>query len=351
MPATSAAGVDSGKATGTVRAQYGVARKSVLGRKRATFLPLSQFRQSYSHMHPTGLRVALATAAHLPDLTAGDRVLLDELRARGVVAEPAIWNTPLDWTTFDAVIIRSCWDYHLRRDAFVAWLNELTDAGIQLFNPTSLIEWNTDKRYLRELAFRGVPVVPTVWVEPAGSGMPVPELSEVLNAEGWHEAVVKPAVSAGAYETWRTTPLTAVGEQQRFSALMNGASGAVLIQPFLDEVLDEGEWSLIFIAGHFSHAVLKRPAPGDFRVQPNHGGQSELVQASDTLIRDAENVLLGAADATAMRIDEILYARVDGIVQDGRLVLMELECVEPNLFFERAPNAAVRVADVIVERC
>lgn len=305
----------------------------------------------------TLLRVALATAARLSDLTSDDRILLDELRSRGVAAEPVVWDAPCDWSHFDAAIIRSCWDSHLKRDAFLAWVAHLTDIGVYLFNPAPLISWNMDKRYLRELSARGVTVVPTEWAgsegESAGSeerGDLVPQLHDVLSANGWTEAVVKPAVSAGAYETWRTTRATAVSDQTRLVALLKRDLGAIMIQPFMDEVVEHGEWSLIFVAGSFSHAVLKRPAHGDFRVQVNHGGSSDAVAAPARLIVDAAAALSAAAEATGMLPHDILYARVDGIVQDDRLVLMELECVEPNLFFESAPNAAAHLADELLNR-
>lgn len=158
----------------------------------------------------TPLRVALATAARLPELTVDDRILLDELRSRGVVAEPMVWDAPCDWSQFDAAIIRSCWDSHLKRDAFLAWVAHLTDIGVYLFNAAPLISWNMDKRYLRELSARGVAVVPTEWAgSDASDGLVprllVPQLHQLLSANGWNEAVVKPAISAGAYQTWRTS--------------------------------------------------------------------------------------------------------------------------------------------------
>ncbi|MGI8508758.1 MAG: ATP-grasp domain-containing protein [Gemmatimonadaceae bacterium] len=305
----------------------------------------------------TPIRVALATAARLSGLTADDRILLDELRSRGVAAEPVVWDAPCDWSQFDAAIIRSCWDSHLKRDAFLAWVAHLTDIGVYLFNSAPLIAWNMDKRYLRELSARGVAVVPTEWAgsdASAGNDLapqsPAPRLHDVLSINGWAEAVVKPAVSAGAYETWRTTRATAASDQTRLDALLNDHTGVVMIQPFMDEVVEQGEWSLIFVAGSFSHAVLKRPATDDFRVQETHGGSTDAVDAPVRLIDDAAAVLSAAAEATGMLPHDVLYARVDGIVQDDRLVLMELECVEPTLFFEYAPNAAAYVSDALLNR-
>ena len=298
----------------------------------------------------TPLRVALATEARLPQLTDDDRLLLAELLRRGVHAEPAVWDAPRDWGAFDAVVVRSCWDSHLRRDEFVAWAERVAASGARLHDPAPMLVWNSDKRYLRELAARGIAVVPTAWVAAADDGPRAPSLAAVLRAEGWNEAVVKPAISAGAYETWRTSADTAAADAARFAALVCGGAGEVLVQPFVEQVLRDGEWSLVFVAGRFSHAVRKRPASGDFRVQRQFGGRTEVSVPPPSLVRDAGAVLQAAAACTGLRAEEVLYARVDGVERDGRLVLMELECVEPDLFFATAPEAVGRVAEELLRR-
>src|SRR3954471_9925103 len=139
-------------------------------------------------------RIALATAARLPDLTEDDRVLQAALRERGAAAEPVVWDAPLDRGAWDAVVVRSCWDSHLRRDEFVAWAARLDAAGMPLHNPAAMLRWNTDKRYLRDLERRGVRIVPTAWVEPPAEGSQVPSLAALLAERGWTSAVVKPAI-------------------------------------------------------------------------------------------------------------------------------------------------------------
>ena len=291
------------------------------------------------------IRIALATERRLPELTSDDRVLLAELRRRGVDAGPAVWDAPLDWGAFDAVVIRSCWDSHLRRAEFVDWTRRVEEAGVRLLDPVPLVEWNTDKRYLRDLAALGIAVVPTRWVSAGG---PAPRLAELLAAEGWEQGVVKPAISAGAYHTWRTSAATAPDDEARFTALVHGGAGEVLVQPFVEGVMREGEWSLVFFAGRFSHAVRKRPADGDFRVQPQFGGLTEATAAPPPLVADGARVVEAAAHATGLEPRDLLYARVDGVEDEGRLVLMELECVEPNLFFEHDAGAAYRFADALL---
>ena len=296
-------------------------------------------------MHRTP-RIGLATARHLPDLIPDDRELLEALRARGARASAAVWDAPLDWSAFDAVVVRSCWDSHLRRDEFVRWAKALESRGVMLRNPAALIEWNTDKRYLRDLAARGVPAVPTRWVE---RGIPVvPTLVSVLEAEGWNEAVVKPSISAGAHDTWRTTLASAPDEEARFTALVARTPGAVMVQPFVTEILGAGEWSLVFLGGRPSHAVRKRPKAGDFRVQSEHGGHTAAAVPPPALTRDASAVIDAAAEAAGVARADLHYARVDGVERDGRLLLMELECTEPQLFLDFDAGAAARAADVLL---
>jgi hypothetical protein len=196
-------------------------------------------------------RIALVTHAGLPELTADDRLLLPELKARGGAGQAVVWSDPsVKWEEFDAIVLRSCWDYHLRCDEVLHWLDRLRRS---VWNPPALVHWNADKRYLRALQRRGVPLVPTLWIEP-GQRVEAP----------WERAVVKPVVSASAY---RTRLVSAGGETTL-------ADVPLMLQPFLKQVVEEGEWSLLFFGGAFSHAVIKRPRGGDFRVQNEYGGSS-----------------------------------------------------------------------------
>jgi glutathione synthase/RimK-type ligase-like ATP-grasp enzyme len=283
-------------------------------------------------------RVALATYARLPMLADDDRLLAAALHAAGVDVAPAVWDDPaVDWTSFDLVVVRSCWDYHTRLDDFLGWVDRLERAGTRVENSPAILRWNAEKTYLRDLAARGVAVVPTRWVR-AGSDA---TLEAILGEAGWDEVVVKPVVSASATDTWRTTRARAGADAPRFHAL--AARGGVMVQPFLPMVAAEGEWSLVFLDGAFSHAVLKRPAAGDFRVQHEHGGRATAVTPSPVLVRQAGAALAAAPGAP-------LYARVDGCLIGGRLHVMELELLEPGLFLAHEPQAAARLARAIVRR-
>ncbi|HEV2751155.1 MAG TPA: hypothetical protein VGV12_11590 [Gemmatimonadales bacterium] len=280
-------------------------------------------------------RIALATYKQLPNLNDDDRLLVAALSKLGISAVPAVWDSAdVCWDDYQAVVVRSCWDYHRLLPEFLAWIARLERDSLALWNPPALLRWNSHKSYLRDLAARGVPIVPTRWLERGHSF----ELSELLQQEAWPEAVVKPAVSASAFGAWSTTLAGAAASQPRLEALLE--AGDVLVQPFMPEVRDAGEWSLMFFAGRFSHAVLKRPAAGDYRVQWEFGGSAETRTATRELIEDAERVLAAVPRGEG----EPLYARVDGVARDGRLVLMELELIEPHLFLAWDTGAPGRLA-------
>jgi glutathione synthase/RimK-type ligase-like ATP-grasp enzyme len=239
----------------------------------------------------------------------------------------------VDWPRYDAVVVRSTWDYHHRPAQFLQWIARLEAAGVPVWNPPALLRWNLDKRYLAELGGQGVVVVPTLTV-PHGSETSLPA---ALASAGWDAAVVKPAVSASAHETWRTSRTRAELDAARFAALVR--AGEVLVQPYLPAI-EQGEWSLCFLGGRYSHAVLKRPRRGDFRVQSELGGEVLLARPEPGLVARAEEVV-------ARLPAPWLYARVDACEVDGALVLMELELIEPTLFFHADPSAPTRFAQAL----
>jgi glutathione synthase/RimK-type ligase-like ATP-grasp enzyme len=276
-------------------------------------------------------RVALATCAALPDLHEDDVLLLDALRARGADARPAVWDDPgVDWAAADLVVVRDTWDYVDRLPEFLAWAGRVP----RLANPAAVLRWNTDKRYLTQLREAGVPVVPTTWLEPGERYAP---------PAGEH--VVKPVVSAGARDTARY----AAGEDSmpHVDRLL-GQGRAVMVQPYLAAVDDDGETALLFVDGAFSHAARKAPvlAPGtghpdDVAITPRLPAQEQ---------RDVAQAALTAA-AAAMRLAEpLLYARVDLLPTPSGPVVVELELAEPSLFLFTDSGAAERLADAVLRR-
>jgi glutathione synthase/RimK-type ligase-like ATP-grasp enzyme len=283
--------------------------------------------------------LALATCAALPELTADDRLLIPALAARGIGAVPAVWDDDtVDWLAFAAVVIRSTWDYHLRQPRFLAWIDRLGTLGVPLINPASVLRWNAEKTYLHDLTRAGVPVVPTRWVE---RDDPTP-LAAILRETGWPRAVVKPAIAATAYRTWATDLVSAGAHDARFKELIG--DGRALVQPFVEAIAAEGEWSLMFFRGQYAYSVLKTPSAGDFRVQSDFGGQVVTRSAGPAMVAQASRVL----DAAPFKRSELTYARVDGCVVDGTFVLMELEVLEPGLFLAVGPRGADDFAEAIV---
>jgi glutathione synthase/RimK-type ligase-like ATP-grasp enzyme len=281
------------------------------------------------------VEVAFVTCRQLPDIHDDDGLAADVLRDRGIPVVSAVWDEPAaDWRRYRCVVIRSTWDYHHHQDRYAAWLRRCADDGVRLWNPPATVLANMNKRYLSDLEQRGVDVVPTEYLD-VGHGQ---SLRGLLERRGWDQAVVKPAVSASAYRTWRTTTATADRDQAAFEE--DSARHEVLVQPHVDEIATRGEWSLVFFAGQYSHATIKRPAAGDFRVQEELGGHSAPAEPPDHVIESARHIL-------SLSPSPLLYARVDGIERGQRFMLMELEINEPYLFLGSSPGAAVRFANAI----
>jgi len=277
-------------------------------------------------------RVGFVTSAELRGLTPDDRSMVPVLGTRGVEVVPVVWTEPVPHG-LTALILRSTWDYHLRLAEFLAWVDAVEASGVPLLNSPGTIRWNVDKKYLLEVEARGVPIVPTRHAA-RGSRVALPSL---LRDAGWTDAVVKPSVSGGAFETWRAG--TGETDAARFARQLERMD--CLVQPFLPELVSEGEWSLLFFRGAYSHAVLKRPERGDFRVQEEFGGVAARAEAPRAVVEAAARALEASGQDT-------FYARVDGVVRGGRLEVMELELVEPSLFLEPSPGAVERFADALI---
>ena len=280
--------------------------------------------------------VAFATYQQSPGICDDDRLVADALSRRGIDVTATVWDaSDIEWARFHRVVLRSTWDFHLKSDLYARWIRTFLDRPRQLWNPPSVILDNLDKRYLIGLASRGIGVVPTVCV----TAIDREPLASIIERHAWQDVVIKPAVSASARGTWRASRATAVQDQERFVAQL--CEQDLLIQPFCSEVASNGEWSLVFFDGEFSHGVLKRPADGDFRVQRHFGGHPTAAAPSPRLVEQAAAILAAIGE-------RLLYARVDGFERDGDFVLMELELNEPYLFLALSAVAASRFADAII---
>lgn len=282
------------------------------------------------------MRLAIATCRERPEPQADDALMLERLDGIAVFTAP--WDAPdVRWRDYDAVLLRSVWDYHRRFDEFLAWIASVEAAEVPVWNPPSAVRWNARKTYLKDLEAAAVPTVPTLWLD----GDDLGAWSRTIDRSGWDEVVLKPIVGASSYLTWRSSAAQAIARRDRLARLAD--HGGALLQPFLPEIETVGEWSLIYFGDAYSHAVRKRAKAGEFRVQLEFGGSEEPENPPSAL-----RALARAAIAAAPT--ETLYARVDLIELEQGPMISELELIEPVLFLGKSDGAARRFATVVTER-
>jgi glutathione synthase/RimK-type ligase-like ATP-grasp enzyme len=282
--------------------------------------------------------IALATCSLLPDLDDDERSLIPALAARGLAAEPRVWDDPsVGWDDVALVVVRSTWDYSERRDSFLAWARAVP----RVLNSVAVLTWNTDKAYLRVLEAAGIAVVPTTWLGTSARG------AQVDLPEG--ALVVKPSISSGAQNTSRYLASDRDAARAHVERLVSEGRD-VMVQPYVTSVDADGETGLIYFDGTFSHAIRKGPllrAPGV--------ATDQLWALEDITPRAPDDVERGIAesalDALPWPRQELLYARVD-VVRDagGTPMLLELELAEPSLFLGLGSGAADRLAEAIARR-
>ncbi len=274
--------------------------------------------------------IVLATAADDPGITESDRLYADALERHGCRVTGAPWDGPRDgFASADAVILRSTWGYYRALDAFRAWTEQVA-ATTRLFNPIELVRWNLRKDYVGKLEASGVRV-PKSFVVACDAAA----VEKVFADIGWERAVVKPASGASGYSVELLQRAT-LGAQ--VAGLSDEARAAgVVVQEFLPEIAD-GELSLVYFDGAFSHAIRKRPPPGEFRSNSRYG-PTRTAETPPPEIKQQGAACLATLPARP------LYARVDGVVRDGVLIVIEVEVLEPALFMEFDPPSAERFAE------
>ncbi|HKP36434.1 MAG TPA: hypothetical protein VJT71_06220 [Pyrinomonadaceae bacterium] len=295
-------------------------------------------------------RCAFLTLEDSTGFVIDDELAYAPLAALGWQVDAISWQRPnVEWHTYDAVVIRSTWDYINDPDAFLDVLSEIERSSTPLFNGLDLVRWNIRKTYLRDLAERGVPVVPTIWRERLEPN----ELPDLIEEVGAAEVVIKPIVGLNASGAFRLDAQTARDRADEVSAYY--ADRALLVQPFLSAITTEGEFSLFYFNGKHSHTILKLPKAADFRVQEEHGGVIRAVKTDDAL-REAGDAAIRATGTVP------LYARVDFVRANEALNtqpttlssadywLMELELIEPSLYLRMDAGAPERFARALNER-
>lgn len=292
------------------------------------------------------MRIAIASMREMPPEFRDDELLVEEVGARGAEVDYLPWDDhDYDWATPDLVFARSPWDYTFRHPEFIEWVRAV-EAPLE--NAPRLIEWNADKRYLADLASAGIPVAETKYVEPDG---PTPQIEA--------EVVVKPTISAGGRSTGRFGPDSAEAAHELIDRI-TASGGTAMVQPFIETVDSDGETAVVTIAGEISHVLRKGAVLRPDEVAPVRADglgaaeamyDPELVVAG-TAAKDELELAKRVVGVVAERFGHPpLVARVDMLrASDGSPVLLELEAIEPNLYFSHAPGAADRLADALIER-
>jgi glutathione synthase/RimK-type ligase-like ATP-grasp enzyme len=279
----------------------------------------------------------LVTCTTWPDLSESDRCYAEALAAHGITVTDAPWNGPFEpFAGADVVVLRSNWDYHHQLDDFSSWLDRVTATGAQLFNPAELVRWNLDKRYLLDLAARGAATPITHIVPPDAEAV-----SRVLDERGWAQAVLKPSIGASGHNV----QLIGHGDDVAGALAGTGLAAAgreVMVQEFMPEI-SGGELAVVFFDGKSSHVFRRTPAEGEFRVNSQYQGVVGPTEAPEAVIAQARAVL-------DLLPEMPLYARVDGLVRDGRFIVMELELNEPGLRLQDAPGSGKMFAEATVRR-
>jgi glutathione synthase/RimK-type ligase-like ATP-grasp enzyme len=277
-------------------------------------------------------KVALLSMDSLAGFECYDHLLIDPMARLGWQASEISWRDPdVRWDDFHTVIIRSPWDYQQEPEAFLQVLQTIENSRARLENPLSIVRWNVVKTYLRDISSKGVNIVPTVWLEQWDPD----SVRDCFRRWQTDELVVKPWVSANANHTHRLSE-SDLAEQEAFLS-DEFARRPFMVQPFVPSVVAKGEYSLFYFAGEFSHAILKTPAPDDFRVQEEHGGRLTLIEPSEHLLEVGRRALEAIGQ-------DLLYARADFVVYDEAYCLMELELIEPSLYFNMDPESPERFA-------
>jgi glutathione synthase/RimK-type ligase-like ATP-grasp enzyme len=301
---------------------------------------LQPFCKSYKRLY---MKLAVLTYADKGAFATGnvadENKILDQLlKALGISAVFEVWSDEnVDWSKYTHILIKSPWDYFDRYQEFVNWCHRIKSLGILVWNDIDTVLWNADKHYLLDIEKKGFSIVPTAFI-PAGVDIALNTFFDMFEVD---QLVLKPAVSGGSKNT------LLIRRDEISSAIANLKEAMnqedFMVQPFVPEIADTGEFSYIFFNGKFSHAILKSPKAGEFRVQHFFGGSVHPVSPSNAELQYLQSLVDACAPDT-------LYARVDGIWRAEQFFLMELELIEPYLFLYTDPLAESKYLNAIRSR-
>lgn len=286
-------------------------------------------------------KCAILSMDSLADFEAYDDLIDQPMLALGWQTEVVSWrNSSVNWSDYEVVVIRSPWDYQDDMESFVKVLTNIEQSSARLENSLNVVQWNINKIYLTHLEADDVTIVPTLWPDVFNAD----DLAGYFTHFSTAQIVLKPRVSANADNTFWLTQDNYQSKIAELSAAF--ASRELMVQPFMADICQEGEFSLFYFNGEFSHAILKTPAKGDFRVQEEHGG--------GLLSVTPEPALEAAANKTMQAISklhgDLLYARIDFVRHQDTFALMEAELIEPSLYFNMDAASPQRFADALVAR-
>lgn len=291
-------------------------------------------------------RIAILRCGKLPSFVTWDIPNLDELfeednllvrgfEAQGFQAEPVVWNHPnIDWNQFDIALIRSTWDYLDEQEQFLQVLSQIEASSCRLFNPLTAVRWNIDKHYLFDLESWGVPTIPTYLASQVEMGA----LHKLFVENQWQTIILKPTIGLGGSHSYQV-PLPELDHTLKTLGVSQ-PSHEYLIQPFIEGIITEGEWSFVYFNHRLSHVLLKKPAPDDYRVQGIYGGTVQLAEPQSQDLLQAETVI----DSLPF---DILYARLDFVRVAGHLAVIEVELIEPIFSFNLVPESIARLANAV----
>jgi glutathione synthase/RimK-type ligase-like ATP-grasp enzyme len=279
------------------------------------------------------MRIALLSIQDLSDFVADDELVVEPLRRLGHVAEFVPWQATVEWRKYDGVVIRTTWDYQHHLPAF---LGVLQDIGTQtrLANPLEIVKWNADKQiYLQDIEKRGGKIVPTIWSNNGIDSRQIQAWFEQLQTD---EIVIKPTIGANAQHAFR---LKCGDEAAEKLGVLK--TRPYMVQPFMRGIVEEGEFSLFYFSGEYSHTILKTPKTGDFRVQEEHGGIIQATKPTADLLATGERIMHNISPTP-------LYARIDFVrTGEGEFAVVELELIEPSMYLREAAHAPQMFASAI----
>lgn len=283
------------------------------------------------------MKCAFLTMDSLEGYQCYDHLAIKPLANLGWLADEVSWRKEgVNWDQYDLVVIRSPWDYQKDFSKFLEVLKTIENSSAQLANPLHVVNWNINKKYLKELDTKGVEIVPTIWRDT----IVAEEINDFFEHFSTEEIIIKPCISAGAYDTFRIKRDNFQSSSTKLVQLFTNRD--CMVQPFMPAILSEGEFSIFYFNNEFSHAILKTPTDDDFRVQEEHGGRLSKIEPEAKLKLLAEKVL-SAIDS------RLLYARLDFVRSATGFALMEAELIEPSLYFNLDPDSPERFAMAIVE--